>query len=82
MLLPANISHIIAVIVAIAFSVFTVLKVQPEFQGVAWIGAVAAVLAILKTVFTDTPAVAAQKAAAKRLGVSTIAVDPAKGVVA
>jgi uncharacterized membrane protein len=76
--IPPNIRLIISLVITCATAVFGVLKVQPEFQGVAWIAAVGSVLAILAAIFTDSPQVTAQKATAKSRGQTMIAIDPPK----
>jgi threonine/homoserine efflux transporter RhtA len=76
-MLPPNIAHIGYLIVTIAAAVFGVLKVQPEFQTAAWVAAVGAVLAVLGAIFTQTPQMTAQKAAAAKRGMTTIPITEA-----
>jgi len=78
MKIPPNLWHIVCVIVAASAVIFAALAAQPQFQAVAWIGAVATVLSVLKSVFTDTPAVTAAKAKARSRGAMTVSlpVDP------
>lgn len=74
---PPNIKHVLFLVVTIASAVFGVLKVQPEFQAAAWVGAVASVLAVLGAIFTDSPKTTALKQRALERGLTTIPITEA-----
>jgi len=72
-----NVYHWISVAVAIAFSAFAILKVDPAFQGFAAMGAIGTILTLLKSIFTDSPQATALKKRALSRGLTTIPITEA-----
>lgn len=53
--LPANVQHVIHVILAAAAAVFVVLKSDPTLGVLPWVVAIGGFLTVLNSIFTSTP---------------------------